>query len=174
MVGHMQLHPTLCFPVDLILGGWITSWGGNGQWQLCISNNIQTPGPRIQSPLHAALELSKQHFMLLYFPLSTLYFNSHVPLLQFAECLCPGHSFYLEYSPSSWDFSVKILPILQGLHSPWNLPNVRYSVLTLNSGSTFFETPHMTFTSFCFVLYGVSTYAIACTSYTFLKVRIWV
>lgn len=170
----MQLHPTLCFPVDLILGGWITSSCGNGQWQLCISNNIQTPGLAFKA--HCTLTYSWVSSISCYCVSLYLYYISTATYHYFnlLSVFALDHFFYLEYSPSSWDFSVKILPIPQGLHSPWNLPNVRCSVLTLNSGSTIFETPHMTFISFCFVLYCVSTYAIACTSCTFLKVRIQV
>lgn len=39
---------------------------------VCISNDIQIPGSGIQGPLHSDLKLSKQYFMLLYFPLFIL------------------------------------------------------------------------------------------------------
>lgn len=109
----------------------------------CISGHIQPPDRGTQGPLHSDLKFRKQHLMLLYFPLSTLHFRSYLPLLEAAEYFpllvsLPWTVSPLEILSFLLRLSVKILPVVQGPHSPWNIPNLRYSLLTLNSESTFF------------------------------------
>lgn len=95
----------------------------------CISSNTQTLGPGIQGPLHSDLKLSKRHFMLLYFPLSALHFSRFLPVLEFTECFpllasLPYTFFPLGTLSLLLRLAVKILRIVQGPHSPWNLPNL--------------------------------------------------
>ena len=115
----------------------------------CISDHIQPPWAWHSRPIGSALRLRKQHLMLLCFPLSALDFRSCLPFFKFAE-------FFPLFLSLSWTFSplgilsfflklsVKIQLVVQGPHSPWNLCNLRYPLLTLNSAGTFFVPPPMT------------------------------
>lgn len=140
----------------------------------CISNNIQTPGPGIQGPLHSDLKLNKQHVTLPYFPLSTLHFSSYLALLEFAECFpllvsLPWTFSPLNiHSPSSLDFLSKFCLFLKAhilletfstwdtLYWPWTLkaPFLRLLTWCLSHSALW---------------YSVGTCLIASTSYIFLK-----
>lgn len=141
-----------------------------------ISDDIQIPGPGTQGPLPSDLDLSKWHFTVFFCPhfLCSYTLVLLIILLEFAECFLPLLSLALTFSPlGTLSFllrlSVKTQPTLQCPHSPWNLPNLRYSLVTLRSESIFCEISHMTCISFCFVLLVlvVDACLITSTSYAF-------
>lgn len=148
--------PKLCLPINVIIPGW------HPHVEMVSGTSVHFrsyPAPRAwhSSPLDSALKLRKQHLMLLHFPLSALDFRSCLSFLKFAE-------FFPLFSSLSWTFSplgilsfllrlsVKILLVVQGPHSPCNLSNPRYPLLTLNSAGTFFCTTSYDLVSFSFVL----------------------
>lgn len=123
----------------------------------CISDHIQPPWAWHSRPIGSALRLRKQHLMLLHFRLSALDFRSCLPFLKFAE-------FFPLFLSLSWTFcplgilsfflklSVKIQLVVQGPHSPWNLSNLRYPLLTLKLCRHLFCTTSYDLVSFSFVL----------------------
>ena len=128
----------------------------------CISDHIQPPWAWHSRPIGSALRLRKQHLMLLCFPLSALDFRSCLPFFKFAE-------FFPLFLSLSWTFSplgilsfflklsVKIQLVVQGPHSPWNLCDLRYPLLTLNLQAPFLY--HLLWPcliQFCIVAWGIS------------------